>query len=48
LELTESQIDAALRLHQGRVLPAAATLGISKQALYRLCERYGIAYESYR
>ncbi|MBK8231896.1 MAG: sigma-54-dependent Fis family transcriptional regulator [Candidatus Eisenbacteria bacterium] len=48
LELTESQIDAALRLHQGRVLPAAATLGISKQALYRLCERYGIAYENYR
>ena len=44
LELTESQIDAALRLHQGRVLPAAATLGISKQALYRLCERYGIVY----
>ncbi|MCC7142173.1 MAG: sigma 54-interacting transcriptional regulator, partial [Candidatus Eisenbacteria bacterium] len=48
LELTEAQIDAALRLHQGRVLPAAATLGISKQALYRLCERYGIDYGNYR
>ncbi|MBK8232962.1 MAG: sigma 54-interacting transcriptional regulator [Candidatus Eisenbacteria bacterium] len=48
MELTEAQIDAALRLHQGRVLPAAATLGISKQALYRLCERHGIDYGNYR
>jgi transcriptional regulator with GAF, ATPase, and Fis domain len=47
-EPTQSEIEAALRNTQGRVRTAAQQLGIDRRKLYRLCERFGIALESFR
>jgi two-component system NtrC family response regulator len=47
-EPTQIEIEAALRSTQGRVRTAAQQLGIDRRKLYRLCERFGIALESFR
>jgi DNA-binding NtrC family response regulator len=47
-EPTQLEIEAALRSTQGRVRTAAQQLGIDRRKLYRLCERFGIALESFR
>jgi len=47
-EPTRAEIEDALRTTAGRMRPAALLLGIDRRRLYRLCERFGIARESYR
>ncbi len=47
-EPTQVEVEEALRETQGRVRTAAQRLGIDRRKLYRLCERFGIALESYR
>jgi DNA-binding NtrC family response regulator len=47
-EPTQPEIEEALRFTQGNMRMAAQRLGIDRRKLYRLCERYGIARESYR
>ena len=42
-EPTQSEIEAALRQHRGVVAQAAAELGLSRQALYRRMDKFGIA-----
>ncbi|PJK15087.1 sigma-54-dependent Fis family transcriptional regulator [Lysobacteraceae bacterium NML07-0707] len=42
-EPTQSEIEAALRRHRGVVAQAAAELGLSRQALYRRMDKFGIA-----
>jgi DNA-binding NtrC family response regulator len=47
-EPTQAEIEDALRITQGNMRVAAQRLGVDRRKLYRLCERYGIARESYR
>lgn len=42
------EINRALRLYSGNIEAAAFSLGLSKQRLYRLCDRLGIDYRSFR
>ncbi|PJK03319.1 sigma-54-dependent Fis family transcriptional regulator [Lysobacteraceae bacterium NML75-0749] len=42
-EPTQSEIEAALRQHHGVIAQAAAELGLSRQALYRRMDKFGIA-----
>jgi DNA-binding NtrC family response regulator len=47
-EPTQAEIEDALRDTQGNVRMTAQRLGVDRRKLYRLCERFGIAYERYR
>jgi DNA-binding NtrC family response regulator len=45
---TKVEVEAALAETQGNMRLAARRLGIHRRKLYRLCERFGIAHESFR
>ncbi|HEX4422077.1 MAG TPA: sigma 54-interacting transcriptional regulator [Kofleriaceae bacterium] len=45
---TKKDIEDELRATQGNMRLTAQQLGIDRRKLYRLCERFGIARESYR
>jgi two-component system NtrC family response regulator len=45
---TKAEIEVALTDTQGNMRLAARRLGIHRRKLYRLCERFGIAHESFR
>ncbi len=45
-EVEEHMIRAALRRHEGNVSEAAKSLGLSRSALYRRLQRYGIWAEN--
>ena len=47
-EPTRDEIEDALRQTEGRMRSAAQLLGVDRRKLYRLCERFGIAFEEYR
>jgi two-component system NtrC family response regulator len=47
-EPTQAEIEEALRETQGNVRLTAQRLSVDRRKLYRLCERFGIAYERYR
>jgi DNA-binding NtrC family response regulator len=47
-EPTKAEIEEALRATRGTMKTAAQRLAIDRRRLYRLCERFGIARESYR
>ena len=42
-EIEKAMIEKALRHHQGNLSRVAESLGLSRAALYRRLERYGIA-----
>jgi transcriptional regulator of acetoin/glycerol metabolism len=41
-ELEKAMIDKSLRFHQGNLSRVAESLGMSRAALYRRLERYGL------
>jgi len=45
---TAEEITEALRQTGGRVRTAAQVLNVDRRKLYRLCERFGIAFEAFR
>ncbi|HEU4735048.1 MAG TPA: sigma 54-interacting transcriptional regulator [Kofleriaceae bacterium] len=45
---TKAEIEEVLRATRGNMKGAAERLAIDRRRLYRLCERFGIARESYR
>jgi two-component system NtrC family response regulator len=47
-EPTQGEIEEALRENLGNVRLTAQRLNVDRRKLYRLCERFGIAYERYR
>ncbi len=45
-EMEEQMIRRAMDFHQNRVSKVARSLGITRFALYRRLEKYGISYDS--
>jgi transcriptional regulator of acetoin/glycerol metabolism len=45
VEVSREEIEAALRLHNGVIARVAKSLGLSRQALYRRMDKFGLARE---
>jgi DNA-binding NtrC family response regulator len=45
---SKAELDDALRQNHGNVRKTAEMLGLDRRKVYRLCERYGIAFDKYR
>ena len=47
-EIDKDEVARALRLCNGNVEAAAFNLGLTKQRLYRLCEKFGVDFRAFR